>query len=256
MKPNYQPLAKTLSPTATAATAILLLSAMLVASGCDGASVRAEREKLQQERAAFAAEQARAQVAADEKTYADNREMKARADALALERSALDRSAEAAKQQSVSLAQDKNATEKISTDAQQQTAALTAALDASKQYQQQQMDRAKRGRALGEAIVAAQSVKLGATEYFLSEGKWPANNKSMGLPAAESFQTDTLQSVSIEPFEKSARILVKFVNESRTGQQIMMIANVSGAGQVTWTCVSPDVKDIQDIVPSCRYQAR
>lgn len=256
MKPNYQPLAKTLSPTATAATAILLLSAILVASGCDGASVRAEREKLQQERAAFAAEQARAQVAADEKTYAANREMKARADELALERSALDRSAEAAKQQGVSLAQDKNATEKISTDAQQQTAALTAALDASKQYQQQQMERAKRGRALGEAIVAAQSVKLGATEYFLSEGKWPANNKSMGLPAAESFQTDTVQSVSIEPFEKSARILVKFVNESRTGQQIMMIANVSGAGQVTWTCVSPDVKDIQDIVPSCRYQAR
>ena len=147
LKPNYQTPAKTSSPTATAATAILLLSAILVASGCDGASVRAEREKLQQERAAFAAEQARAQVAADEKTYADTREMKARADALALERSALDRSAEAAKQQSVSLAQDKNATEKISTDAQQQTAALTAALDASKQYQQQQMERAKRGSA-------------------------------------------------------------------------------------------------------------
>jgi Pilin (bacterial filament) len=256
LNPSSHVVANNTSPVTLALSALLLLSTTLALSACDGGAVRAEREKLQQERTAFAAEQARAQIAADEKTYATNREMKARADELALERSALDRSAEAAKQQGVSLTQDKNATEKITTDAQQQTAALNAALEASKQYQNQQMDRAKRGRALGEAIVAAQSVKLGATEYFLSEGKWPVNNKSMGLPAAESFQTETLQSVTIEPFEKSARILVKFVNESRTGQQIMMVANVSGAGQVTWTCASPDVKDIQDIVPSCRYQAR
>jgi Pilin (bacterial filament) len=231
LNPDYQTLAKTSLPTAMAVMTILLLSALLALSGCDRASVREEREKLQQERAAFAAEQARAQVAADEKIYAANREM-------------------AAKQQGSTLTQEKN-----TTDARQQAAALNAALEASKQYQNQQMDRAKRGRALGEAIVAAQSIKLGATEYFLSEGKWPINNKSMGLPAAESFQTETLQSVNIEPFEKSARIRVKFMNESRAEQQIMMIANVSGAGQITWTCVSPDVKDISEIMPSCRYQA-
>jgi hypothetical protein len=103
--------------------------------------------------------------------------MKARADELALERSALDRSAETAKQQGASLAQEKNAAEKITGDAQQQAAALNAALDASKQYQLQRMDRAKRGRALGEAIIAAQSVKLGATEYFLSDGTVDFNNK-------------------------------------------------------------------------------
>jgi hypothetical protein len=89
LNPDYQTLAKTLSPiamvtmaekAAKAAMAILLLSAILVASGCDRASVREEREKLQQERVAFAAEQARAQIAADEKNYAANREMKARAD--------------------------------------------------------------------------------------------------------------------------------------------------------------------------------
>jgi hypothetical protein len=215
---------------------------------CDSRDVREQRAKLEQERAEFAAEQTRAKLAADEKALEVARELRTA-------KAALERTADDAKQQVSALAQEKIAAEKSTVEAQQQTTALNAAVDASKQYQQQQTTLSNRARPLSEAFVAAQQVKLAATEFFQSEGKWPTFNKEVGLPSADSFQTETIRTVALEPAAKGARIRVKFKNESGTEQQLLMFANVSGAGQVTWSCISPDVKDVQEILPGCRYQA-
>lgn len=217
-------------------------------AACDSRDVREQRAKLEQERAEFATEQARAKLAADEKALEVARELR-------VAKAALDRSADEAKQQVSALAQEKISAEKNAAEAKQQTTALNAAVDASKQYQQQQTTLSNRVRPLSEAFMAAQQVKFAAAEFFQSEGKWPTFNKEVGLPVADSFQTETIRSVALELAAKGARIRVKFKNESGTEQQLLMLASLSGAGQVSWSCISPDVKDIHDILPSCRYQA-
>jgi Pilin (bacterial filament) len=229
----------------------LVLSFAVVAffiTACDSRDVREQRAKLEQERAEFATEQARAKLAADEKALEVARELRTA-------KAALDRTADDAKQQVSALAQEKVAAEKSTAEAQQQTTALNAAVDASKQYQQQQTTLSNRARPLSEAFMAAQQVRLATAEFFLSEGKWPTFNKEAGLPAADSFQTETIRSVALEPAAKGARIRVKFKNESGIEQQLLMLANSSSAGQVSWSCISPDVKDVQEVLPNCRYQA-
>jgi hypothetical protein len=221
--------------------------AAIFITACDSREVREQRAKLEQERAEFAAEQARAKLAADEKALEVARELRTA-------KAALDRTADEARQQVSALAQEKVAAEKTAAEALQQTSALNAAVDASKQYQQQQIALSKRARPLSEAFMAAHQARLATIEFFQSEGKWPTFNKEVGLPAADSFQTETIRSVALEPAAKGARIRVKFKNESGTEQQLLMLANLNGAGQVSWSCVSPDVKDIQEVLPGCRYQ--
>ena len=238
---------------------LLLLTALAYGtSACDSGEVRTERKKLEQERADFAAEKARAQLAADEKALDTRRELREvglRAAELVSTKAALERTTEDAKQQVAALALEKTGVEKTSADAQSQANALNTAIDASKQYQQQQIDRAKRARAFSEGFMAAQQAKLSVGEYFQAEGKWPTSNKELGLPTAESYRTETLRSLNVEPAAKAVRIRVKFVNQSGVEQQLLMVAETSEAGQITWTCRSPDVKDIQEIMPTCRYQA-
>ncbi len=238
---------------------LLLLTALAYGtSACDSGEVRAERKKLEQERADFAAEKARAQLAADEKALDARRELREvgqRAAELVSTKAALEHTTEDAKQQVIALALEKAAVEKTSADAQSQANALNTAIDASKQYQQQQIDRARRGRAFSEGFMAAQQAKLSVVEYFQTEGRWPTGNKELGLPAAESYRTETLRSLNVEPAAKAVRIRVKFVNQSGAEQQLLMVAETSEAGQITWTCRSPDVKDIQEIMPTCRYRA-
>lgn len=239
-----------LNPRQVKSTTLILLFSVtaIFITACDSRDVREQRTKLEQERADFAAEQARAKLVADEKAIDVARELRAA-------KAALDRTTDEAKQQVSALAQEKNSAEKAVAEALQQTTALNAAVDANKQYQQQQIALSNRARPLSEAYMAAQQVRLATTEFFQSEGKWPTFNKEVGLPAADSFQTETIRSVALEPAAQGARIRVKFKNESGIEQQLLMLANSSSAGQASWRCISPDVKDIQDILPNCRYQA-
>lgn len=229
----------------------LALSFAVVAvffTACDSREVREQRAKLEQDRAAFATEQARAKLAAEESALEAARELR-------IAKAALDRTTDEAKQQIGAMNQEKIAAEKNAVEAKQQTVALNSAVEASKQYQQQQVALSARARPLTEAIMAAQQFRLATTEFFQSEGKWPTFNKEAGLPAADSFQTDTIRSVALEPYAKGARVRIKYKNESGIEQQLLMLGTSSVAGQVIWSCVSSDVKDIQEVLPGCRYQA-
>lgn len=203
-----------------------------------GLYFREQRASLAAERAAFAqnAEQAKKQLT-------EMREQSA----------ALEQTSAEARQRMTQLREEKAMAEKAAAAAAEQTQSLNTAVDASKAYQQQQVERGKRGRALGEGLMAAQSVKVAMTDYFQGEGRWPANNAAMGLTAPESYRTETLRSVSAEAFGKSGRVRVRFVDEGGSEREIHLIASVNGAMQVSWQCVSPDVRDIAEIASGCKF---
>jgi hypothetical protein len=122
----------------------------------------------------------------------------------------------------------------------------------AKRFQSEQRDLAIRANQFTDGFAAMQQVKVQVAEYVASSGKWPANNTDVGAPAPESFRTESLNQVKIEPFEKTARIraVVGAGNE-----RIDLIARMNGAGNITWQCVSPDVKDIQTFFSTCVYRA-
>lgn len=177
---------------------------------------------------------------------------------LAIEKAAVEQTIAAAKQQQTSLGHVNSSAEKSTADAQQITQSLNKAVDASRQYQQELSERGKRAKALSEAVMISQEVKMATAEYFQSEGKWPVNQLAIGMPPAERYKNETLRSVSIEPFGQSLRIRIKFISpQSSTGsleQQLHYLGNTSEAGRISWACVSPDIKDIAELLPTCKYQ--
>ncbi len=177
---------------------------------------------------------------------------------LAIEKTAVEQTIAAARQQQTSLGTVNSSAELSVAEAQRITQSRNNAVDASKQYQQQLSERSKRGKALSEALIAAQEVKTASAEYFQSEGRWPANHAAVGMPPPESDKNETLRSVSIEPFGQSIRIRIKFIGQAPAPgleQQLHFIASASGgAGRISWSCVSPDIKDIADLLPNCKYQ--
>jgi regulator of replication initiation timing len=198
----------------------------------------------------------RATLAAERAAFAQNTEQaKKQLNEMREQNAALEQTSAEARQRMAQLREEKAMAEKSAALAAEQTQSLNNAVDASKAFQQQQFERSKRGRAMNEGFIAAQGVKVAMTDYFQSEGRWPANNAALGLTAPESYRTEILRSVNAETFGKSGRVRVRFVDEGGSERELHLIANVNGAMQVSWQCVSPDVRDIAEIAPSCKFVA-
>lgn len=175
------------------------------------------------------------------------------------EKTGLENASEQVKKRTAELAIEKASLQQSSDDAKQQANELKNAVEASKANQQQLMDRAKHSRALSEGLAMAQQLKVAIAEYYQSELKWPKDNQAIGLPAAESYRSENVRSIGIEAYDKTARIRIKYAIGGGTAQslaqQLFLVAAVNDAGQISWRCVSTDIKDIGEIITSCRYQA-
>jgi type IV pilus assembly protein PilA len=135
--------------------------------------------------------------------------------------------------------------------AREQTRALDDAVKDSKQYQQEQRNRAARAHGLVGGLQAAAGVKVAMTEFFLTEGKWPSSNQEFGLPAAGS-QEKGMQSVTVLP---GGKIRVANTDVAHKAEFVMLSASVNAAGQVTWICTTSNIPDIAQFVSGCAYQA-
>jgi hypothetical protein len=136
--------------------------------------------------------------------------------------------------------------------AREQTRELDDAVKDSKQYQQEQRNRAAQARGLVGGLQAAAGVKVAMTEFFLTEGKWPSSNQEFGLPAP-GFQEKGIQSVTVLP---GGKIRVANTDLAHKGEFVMLSASVNAAGQVTWICTTSTIPDIAQLASGCSYQAK
>jgi hypothetical protein len=136
-----------------------------------------------------------------------------------------------------------------------QAQSLNDAVDASKKSQAEQIEKGKRARHVYEAIAVSQSLKVAMAEHHQSNGKWPTSNKEAGVPAPESFRTAVIRAAYVEPFEKTARIRVRYLDPSAVEREIQLLASVNEAFVYSWNCVSSDQADIAEFASSCTYRA-
>ena len=137
------------------------------------------------------------------------------------------------------------APQNAATDTGSQIAPLPAAPPAAEQSPRiSQKDR------LAEGLGVAAGVRNKMTKYYRSHKGWPGSNAGMGLPPPEGYAVNTLQSVTVSA---NGKIVLLFIPGRGKEEKVFMQGVADKAGDITWACTSPDIRDIGQLIDYCTY---
>jgi hypothetical protein len=103
-------------------------------------------------------------------------------------------------------------------------------------------------------VRASGGAKLAFAEYMMSNGKPPTSNADVGLSAPTEYRGQSLIRMDL----LSDRLVLTYDAKSAVADgRIELIADVTRVNTmgISWQCISPSFKDIQRILPGCRYSA-
>ncbi|ENT0317472.1 prepilin-type cleavage/methylation domain-containing protein [Neisseria gonorrhoeae] len=92
---------------------------------------------------------------------------------------------------------------------------------------------------VSEAILLAEGQKSAVTEYYLNNGKWPANNGDAGVASpATDIKGKYVESVTVTNGVVTAKMLSSGVNKEIQGKKLSLWARREN-GSVKWFCGQP-----------------
>ncbi|EMU4095524.1 pilin, partial [Neisseria gonorrhoeae] len=92
---------------------------------------------------------------------------------------------------------------------------------------------------VSEAILLAEGQKSAVTEYYLNNGKWPANNGDAGVASpATDIKGKYVESVTVTNGVVTAKMLSSGVNKEIQGKRLSLWAKRQD-GSVKWFCGRP-----------------
>jgi hypothetical protein len=147
----------------------------------------------------------------------------------------------------------KGATSEVLATAESEAGALAAKTEAALAESRERQDAwvaDRRSRALlaGELARTA-PLKVMLTECYYTNGVWPDDPTACGIEPAD-FRGELLEHVAVEPGGV-------FVAHFRAGQGIeagtVRFVPEAGGAMPRWTCTSASYRDIQELIPECRY---
>ncbi|ENS7410918.1 pilin [Neisseria gonorrhoeae] len=89
-----------------------------------------------------------------------------------------------------------------------------------------------------EAILLAEGQKSAVTEYYLNNGKWPADNGAAGVASASTIKGKYVKSVTVEKGVVTAQMASTGVNKEIQGKKLSLWARRQD-GSVKWFCGQP-----------------
>ncbi|ENT0867824.1 pilin [Neisseria gonorrhoeae] len=102
-----------------------------------------------------------------------------------------------------------------------------------------------------EAILLAEGQKSAVTEYYLNNGKWPADNGAAGVASASTIKGKYVQKVEVNNGVVTAQMNPSGVNKEIQGKKLSLWGRREN-GSVKWFCGQPvkraDGKDANDTV--------
>ncbi|EMT0981534.1 pilin [Neisseria gonorrhoeae] len=98
------------------------------------------------------------------------------------------------------------------------------------------MDSRLRGN--DEAILLAEGQKSAVTEYYLNNGKWPADNGAAGVASASKIIGKYVKEVKVENGVVTAQMASSNVNKEIQGKKLSLWARRQD-GSVKWFCGQP-----------------
>ncbi|ENX7443305.1 pilin [Neisseria gonorrhoeae] len=93
-----------------------------------------------------------------------------------------------------------------------------------------------------EAILLAEGQKSAVTEYYLNNGKWPADNGAAGVASSDKIKGKYVESVTVTNGVVTATMLSSGVNKEIQGKKLSLWAKRQ-AGSVKWFCGQPVTRD-------------
>ncbi|HFA5471326.1 TPA: pilin [Neisseria gonorrhoeae] len=96
-----------------------------------------------------------------------------------------------------------------------------------------------------EAILLAEGQKSAVTEYYLNNGKWPADNGAAGVASSDKIKGKYVQKVEVAKGVVTAQMASTGVNKEIKGKRLSLWARRE-AGSVKWFCGQPVTRDKDD----------
>ncbi|HEZ9410177.1 TPA: pilin, partial [Neisseria gonorrhoeae] len=91
---------------------------------------------------------------------------------------------------------------------------------------------------VSEAILLAEGQKSAVTEYYLNNGKWPADNGDAGVASASDIKGKYVKEVKVEKGVVTAKMKPSGVNKEIQGKRLSLWAKREN-GSVKWFCGQP-----------------
>ncbi|ENV7788926.1 pilin, partial [Neisseria gonorrhoeae] len=95
---------------------------------------------------------------------------------------------------------------------------------------------------VSEAILLAEGQKSAVTEYYLNNGKWPADNGAAGVASASDIKGKYVKEVKVEKGVVTATMKSDGVNKEIQGKKLSLWAKREN-GSVKWFCGQPVTRD-------------
>ncbi|EPI6715652.1 pilin [Neisseria gonorrhoeae] len=96
-----------------------------------------------------------------------------------------------------------------------------------------------------EAILLAEGQKSAVTEYYLNNGKWPADNGAAGVASPTDIKGKYVESVTVEKGVVTAKMKSDGVNKEIQGKKLSLWGRREN-GSVKWFCGQPVKRDKTD----------
>ncbi|EMS2353365.1 pilin, partial [Neisseria gonorrhoeae] len=93
-----------------------------------------------------------------------------------------------------------------------------------------------------EAILLAEGQKSAVTEYYLNNGKWPADNGAAGVASSGEIKGKYVKEVKVEKGVVTATMASSNVNKEIQGKKLSLWAKRQD-GSVKWFCGQPVKRD-------------
>ncbi|ENX7408892.1 prepilin-type N-terminal cleavage/methylation domain-containing protein, partial [Neisseria gonorrhoeae] len=91
---------------------------------------------------------------------------------------------------------------------------------------------------VSEAILLAEGQKSAVTEYYLNNGKWPADNGAAGVASASDIKGKYVKEVKVENGVVTATMKSDGVNKEIQGKKLSLWGRREN-GSVKWFCGQP-----------------
>ncbi|ENW3353613.1 pilin [Neisseria gonorrhoeae] len=95
---------------------------------------------------------------------------------------------------------------------------------------------------VSEAILLAEGQKSAVTEYYLNNGKWPADNGAAGVASASDIKGKYVEKVEVKNGVVTAQMKPSGVNKEIQGKRLSLWARREN-GSVKWFCGQPVKRD-------------
>ena len=85
---------------------------------------------------------------------------------------------------------------------------------------------------VSEGLNVAGAAKLAVAETYQTNGGWPTNNASAGLPSAASIKGNNVASVTVA----TSTITIKYSGDSNIQGDFLTLKASNAGGAITWDC--------------------